>query len=58
MLPGNLGEAIDLFEGSRLMREVLGEHIHSYFVRNKRTEWAEYSAYVTDWERIRYLSVL
>ncbi|MDR3315930.1 MAG: glutamine synthetase family protein [Coriobacteriales bacterium] len=58
MLPSNLGEAIDLFEGSQLMRKVLGEHIHSYFVRNKRAEWADYSAYVTDWERARYLSVL
>ncbi|MDR3315708.1 MAG: glutamine synthetase [Coriobacteriales bacterium] len=37
---------------------MLGEHIHSYFVRNKRAEWADYSAYVTDWERARYLSLL
>jgi glutamine synthetase len=57
-LPGNLGTAIDLFEESELMREVLGEHIHSYFVRNKRAEWAEYSAHVTDWELSRYLATL
>jgi glutamine synthetase len=57
-LPGNLGAAVDAFEQSSLMREILGEHIHSYFVRNKRTEWAEYSAYVTDWELSRYLAVL
>jgi glutamine synthetase len=57
-LPGNLGTAIDLFEQSELMREVLGEHIHSYFVRNKRAEWAEYSAHVTDWELSRYLATL
>jgi glutamine synthetase len=57
-LPSNLGEAIDAFEYSELMREILGEHIHSYFVRNKRAEWAEFSAHVTDWEHARYLAVL
>jgi glutamine synthetase len=57
-LPPDLGTAIDLFEGSQLMRSILGEHIHSYFVRNKRAEWAEYGAYVSDWELARYLPVL
>jgi glutamine synthetase len=57
-LPSNLGAAIDAFEQSTLMREILGEHIHSYFVRNKRAEWAEYSAHVTDWELSRYLAIL
>ena len=58
LLPGNLGAAIELFERSELMREVLGDHIHSYFVRNKRSEWSEFSAHVTDWELNRYLAVL
>jgi glutamine synthetase len=57
-LPINLGAAIDLFEGSELMREVLGAHIFDYFVRNKREEWAEYCSYVTPWERSRYLETL
>jgi glutamine synthetase len=57
-LPGNLGAAVETFEHSVLMREILGEHIHSYFVRNKRAEWAEYSSHVTDWELSRYLAVL
>jgi glutamine synthetase len=57
-LPGNLGAAIDLFEQSELMRGILGDHIHSYFVSNKRAEWAEFSAYVTDWELARYLATL
>jgi glutamine synthetase len=57
-LPDNLGAAIDAFEASELMREILGEHIHDYVVRNKRAEWAEFSAHVTDWERARYLAVL
>jgi glutamine synthetase len=57
-LPENLGAAIEAFEHSALMRDILGEHIHSYVVRNKRAEWAEYGAYVTDWELSRYLATL
>ncbi|MDR2493342.1 MAG: glutamine synthetase family protein [Coriobacteriales bacterium] len=58
MLPNNLGDAIERFEGSALMREVLGEHIHSFFVRNKREEWSAYCAHISEWELRRYLSVL
>lgn len=57
-LPGDLGEAIDLFEPSELMKEILGEHIHEYYVRNKREEWNAYRSYVSSWELNRYLSVL
>ncbi|MBE0476394.1 MAG: glutamine synthetase [Coriobacteriia bacterium] len=57
-LPKNLGEAIELFEHSELMKEVLGEHIHEFFVRNKKAEWAEYVSYVSPWEQDKYLSVL
>ncbi len=53
-LPGDLGEAIELFDGSELMREILGHHIHEYFVRNKRAEWNEYRSYVSSWEMRRY----
>jgi glutamine synthetase len=58
LLPTNLGEAIDLFEGSDLMRRLLGEHIHAFFVRNKREEWEAYNANVSQWELDRYLAVL
>ncbi len=57
-LPADLGEAISLFEKSALMKDVLGEHIHSYFVENKKSEWAEYVSQVTGWELDKYLSVL
>jgi len=57
-LPMNLGEAVDLFEKSDLMREVLGEHIHSYLVQTKRAEWMEYLSHVSPWELDRYLAVL
>ncbi len=58
MLPENLGEAIKLFEQSDAMKEILGEHIHMYFVENKKAEWDEYKAYVTSWEQDKYLSIL
>ena len=50
-----LGEALDAFESSQLMYEALGDHIHSFFLRKKRDEWAKYSAAVTDWEIRHYL---
>lgn len=53
-LPRTLGEAVERFEGSELMRETLGEHIFEYFVREKRREWSEFCCAVTDWETKRY----
>lgn len=55
-LPKDLGEAIELFEQSALMKEVLGEHIHSFYVENKKAEWADYVQNVSQWELDRYLS--
>ena len=42
----------------KLMRETLGEHIHSYLVREKKIEWAEYNKTVSDWELKRYLPLM
>jgi glutamine synthetase len=57
-LPGNLGEAIELFEKSETMKEILGEHIHSFYAENKKAEWADYIKDVSQWEVDRYLSVI
>ena len=57
-LPENLGEAVELFAASDLMRETLGEHIHSYLVSAKRAEWNAYQRHVTEWEHEHYLGVL
>mgnify|MGYP000069657816 CR=1 FL=1 len=38
-LPESLGEAVELFAESELMRATLGDHIHSYLVAAKRAEW-------------------
>ena len=53
-LPRDLGEAVEEFAASDLMREVLGNHIFDYLLREKRAEWAEYSQTVTDWELRHY----
>lgn len=57
-LPETLGEAVELFAQSELMRETLGEHIHSYLVATKREEWNAYQSVVTEWELKRCLAVL
>lgn len=57
-MPATLGEAVDLFEESQLMREVLGAHIHSFLVSEKRQEWNAYRASVSQWELSRYLEEL
>jgi glutamine synthetase len=58
LLPGSLGEAIDRFAGSALMRETLGTHAFESILANKRIEWDAFRAHVTDFERERYLPVL
>ncbi|MBS1847907.1 MAG: type I glutamate--ammonia ligase [Actinobacteria bacterium] len=56
-LPRSLAEALDTMASSALVREALGEHIFTWFLRNKRSEWADYRAQVTPFELERYLPV-
>lgn len=58
VLPESLGEAVELFEESELMKEVLGDHIHTFLVDTKRAEWGEYQRQVSSWELDRYLAIL
>jgi len=57
-LPEDLHEAINIAENSELLKKALGEHVHEYFIRNKRAEWDAYKAQVSQFEMDRYLSVL
>ena len=57
-LPENLGEALAVMEQSELVAEALGEHLFEYFLANKRREWRDYTAHVTEFELDRYLPVL
>ncbi|MGH9165441.1 MAG: glutamine synthetase family protein, partial [Acidimicrobiales bacterium] len=57
-LPGSLSDALALMEQSELVAETLGEHVFEWFLRNKRAEWADYKAQVTQFELDRYLHTL
>ena len=57
-LPGSLGEALEAMKQCSLMREALGEHTFSYYLRAKRQEWDAFRIHVTDWEVDRYLEML
>jgi glutamine synthetase len=57
-LPHTLGEAIDEFAGSELMRRAFGDHIFDNYVKLKRAEWDDYRVQLTQWELDRYLAVL
>ena len=57
-LPETLGEAIEELAQSELVREALGEHIFSNYVKLKRKEWDEYRVQVTESEKTKYLAFL
>ena len=57
-LPETLSEALDLLEGSELARDVLGEHVLDWFIRNKRDEWDRYQHHVSRFELEEYLPIL
>jgi glutamine synthetase len=57
-LPGSLGEAIERFEASALMRETLGDALFESLVENKKLEWQQYRQQVTPFEIQRYLPSL
>jgi glutamine synthetase len=53
MAPRSLREAIDLFEGSGLAREILGDEVVEHYLHAARTEQHAFDAVVTDWELYR-----
>lgn len=57
-LPEDLLEAIRLTEKSELVKEALGEQLFDFFIRNKKMEWDEYKAQVTQHEIKKYLPIL
>lgn len=55
-LPRSLKEALDVFEDSQFMKDALGEHIHSFFLKKKRDEWHKFESTITEWEIKHYLA--
>ncbi len=58
ILPASLVEAIQLAEKSEVVRKALGEHVFKAFIQNKKIEWNQYKAQVTEYELKKYLPVL
>lgn len=54
-LPETLHEAIEEFKGSKILREVLGEHLFSKYIEAKEKEWKEYHTTVSEFELRKYL---
>jgi glutamine synthetase len=57
-LPYNLIDAINVMEGSELVRGALGDHVFEWFLKNKKREWARYEQHVSAFELQEYLPVL
>jgi glutamine synthetase len=56
-LPRTLLEAVEAFEADPLTHEVFSAEMVSAYATMKRSEWDEYHAQVTDWERAKYLEM-
>jgi len=41
-----------------VVRKALGEHVFNAFIKNKKIEWDQYRAQVTDYELKKYLPIL
>lgn len=54
-MPENLKEAIELFEESQWIREILGKEFCEKYASVKRKEWEKYTRQVTAWEIEEYL---
>jgi glutamine synthetase len=57
-LPDTLGKAIELAEGSALLRRTLGEHVFRSLLRNKQIEYRRFCTTLTDYELKTYLPLL
>ena len=57
-LPGDLADALAEAERSELLRKTLGDHVFEKFIENKKIEWHNYRAQVTEFELENYLPVL
>jgi glutamine synthetase len=50
-LPGNLLDAVRLFEQSKVMRDSLGAAFVDSYSKLKHREWKSYASHISQWER-------
>jgi glutamine synthetase len=53
-IPGNLRDAITVFEGSALARSAFGADVVEHYLHFLRTEQRKFDEVVTDWEKSRF----
>jgi glutamine synthetase len=56
-LPQNLWQALEYTRASEFVKDVLGQHILSTFIRAKESDWNEFGAAVTNWEVKKYMDL-
>lgn len=57
-LPEDLFEAIKVMERSEVVKKALGDHVFHSLLENKKLEWADYRAQLTEWEMKNYYPIL
>lgn len=57
VLPSNLGEAIKELSTNVYIKEALGPTFYEKYLELKNKEWKDFSVYVHEWERKKYLDV-
>jgi glutamine synthetase len=57
VLPASLWEALSELKKSKLIQEVLGNHLFERYVSIKTKEWDEFKIQVTSWDIDKYLDV-
>lgn len=57
-LPDNLGEAVLIAEGSKLIRKSLGDHVFDRFIEIKKKEWEDYRIQLSSYELEKLLPIL
>ena len=52
-VPGTMREAMELFDNSKIARDVFGDAVVDHYVHYARTEIRSFESSVTEWERFR-----
>ena len=55
-IPETLHSAVKEFKKSKLMREVLGDHLFYKYIDAKQKEWKDYHTTVSEYELLKYLN--
>ena len=56
-VPGSLNEAVASLAQSEVLKDILGEHMHTEYVTAKKAEWDEFRMHVSAFELEKYLPI-